>query len=112
MKKFLMVLAALAASSTAMAAKEETACAKRAKFGAIRAYKAEVGTVQGSTGIEYDATFLSAKGFVQTYAVSISEGNDENESWEFTYRVKVQVAGDGCKLLSVDKVEERGTNDE
>lgn len=80
----------------------EGPCSNYAKFAAIRAYKAEVGTVQGSDGIEYSASLLEHQGSIYKYSVSISDNNEDGESWTVEYLVDVKrEPTQSCKVISV-----------
>ena len=85
----------------------EGPCVGFAKFGAIRAYKSEMGTVQGSDGIGYSAVLKNNNKDIYTYLVTISDNNEDGEYWEVDYDVKVQTKSFGCKLLTVKKGEIR-----
>jgi hypothetical protein len=98
----LIALLSLAASAQA----NEIPCANMAKYAAIRAYKAEVGEVQGSDGIQYSAVATATRGNYISYLVTISENNEDGESWEVGYNVNLlwqQNAKPECKILSVKK---------
>lgn len=77
------------------------ACENYAKYGAIKAYKAEMGTVQGSDGIEYEATLVGLRNDISAYVVSISDNNEDGEYWTVDYSV---VLNKSCKILSVTKI--------
>lgn len=79
-------------------------CSNYAKSGAIRAYKAEMGTVQGSDGIQYTAKLATIIGDVASYVVSISDNNEDGERWTVDYSVQVQRQGTACKVLHVKKL--------
>lgn len=101
---FFALMMSLGFSSTVFAAKSP--CAGFAKYGAIRAYKAEVGTIQGSEGIEYSATLKKQSGDEFTYLVTISDNNEDGETWDVDYIVTTRKLGTGkCKVLSVQKQE-------
>lgn len=80
-------------------------CENYAKGAAIRAYKAEVGTIQGSEGMEYNARKLRTddEGNI-FFRVHITEGNEDGESWTFNYLVKTS---DSCRILLVKKLSEQ-----
>lgn len=84
-----------------LAATAGFACENYAKYSAIKAYKAEVGTVQGSDGIGYDATLIALRGDVSAYVVSISDNNEDGEYWTVDYQV---VLGKSCKTLKVTRL--------
>jgi hypothetical protein len=93
-------------SLTASAQANEIPCANMAKYAAIRAYKAEVGEVQGSDGIKYSATVASARYNAVFYLVSIRENNEDGESWEFKYSVALRYEPKGkpqCTVLWTKK---------
>ena len=79
---------------------ESMACANFAKNAAIRAYFAEVGTVQGSEGIQYEATLLSSRNNIEAYLVAISDNNEDGEYWTVDYQVVLN-AQNNCKVISV-----------
>jgi hypothetical protein len=83
-------------------ATEASPCINMAKYGAIRAYKAEMGTIQGSDGIQYEATLTGTRGEFSSYLVAISDNNEDGESWTVNYTVvvrKTQI----CSVVSVKK---------
>lgn len=100
------LLALLAFAFTAPAFAENSPCANMAKSAAIRAYKAETGTIQGSEGIQYEALLVGVRGNNYNYLVSISDNNEDGETWEVDYSVVVQSAG-ACRVLSTKKVATR-----
>lgn len=79
-------------------------CDNYAKQGAIRAYKSQ-GAVQGSEGIEYSAKLVKSANSVYDYLVSISDNNDEGESWTVDYLVRVEKDGNACHILKVTELE-------
>jgi len=100
----LSLIALLALSTPAQA--NEIPCANMAKYAAIRAYKAEVGEVQGSDGIQYSAFVTDVINGRITYLVSISENNEDGERWEFNYYVDLlwlEKADPQCQIQSVTK---------
>lgn len=99
-------LALLALSAPSMAA--EFPCANMAKYGAIKAYKSETGTIQGSDGIQTVAVPTSARGNLISYLVTISDNNEDGETWEVDYTVVLREISTGkCQVLSTKKVAER-----
>ncbi len=82
---------------------DASSCANMAKFGAIRAYKAEVGTIQGSDGIQYEATLTGVRGEVASFLVSIYDNNEDGETWTVNYSVVVRKSENRCSLVSVNK---------
>lgn len=78
-------------------------CQNYAKYAAIRAYKAEMGTVQGSTGIEYSAHLEKKKGNLVEYTVTITDNNEDGEVWDVDYRVKLRAKDGTCEILNVKK---------
>lgn len=78
-------------------------CSNYAKHGAIKAYKAEFGTVQGSDGIQYSASLVEADGNIFDYLVSISDNNEDGETWTIDYDVRVKKEGTRCKVVKVRK---------
>lgn len=82
-------------------------CANFAKFAAIRAYKAEMGTVQGSNGIDYSAEMIRSDRGTTTYVVTIRDNNEDGEVWEVDYSVRVKGPNPLCKILSVKKMSAR-----
>jgi hypothetical protein len=81
----------------------EAPCANFAKFGAIRAYKAEMGTIQGSDGIEYEATLTGTRGELSSYVVAISDNNEDGETWTVKYSVVVRKTS-ACSVVSVKRI--------
>lgn len=84
-------------------AEDASTCANMAKYGAIRAYKAEVGTIQGSEGIQYDATLTGLRGEFASFLVSISDNNEDGETWTVNYSVVVRKTENRCSVVSVTK---------
>jgi len=69
----------------------ETTCENYGKFGAIRAYKSEVGTVQGSEGIEYEITkTVKKEDPFYSFVVSITDNNEDGEVWTVDYLVETK----------------------
>ena len=99
------LLIALLISTSAVAS--EGPCANTAKYAAIRAYKAEVGPVQGSDGIQYSAVLKQHNSDILQYVVTISENNEDGEFWEMDYSVKLKGQEASCKVLSVKKTATR-----
>jgi hypothetical protein len=85
----------------------EGPCSNRAKYEAIRRYKAETGTVQGSDGIGHAAVLESTRGRTYTYLITISDNNEDGEYWEVDYKVSIQETNGSCKILNVKKGESR-----
>lgn len=101
----LSLIAMLSLAAPAQA--NEIPCANMAKYAAIRAYKAEVGEVQGSDGIQYSAVVTATRGNYISYLVTISENNEDGETWEVGYNVNLlwqQNAKPECKILSTKKI--------
>ncbi len=69
---------------------------------AIRRYKAEVGTVQGSEGVGHAAVLLD-QGARETYhyRCTISDNNEDGKYWEVDYRVTVRETGGAAAKPSV-----------
>lgn len=100
-----VALAFLVFASTTFA-KVDGPCANFAKSAAIKAYKASVGTVQGSDGIEYEITKkLKARLPFHNYNVAISDNNEDGETWTNTYFVMTKLEGGVCKVLKVKQEE-------
>ena len=96
-----LFIAALAISSSVFAL-EQGPCANFAKAAAIRVYKASVGTVQGSDGIQYEIKKkLQAKLPFYNYIVSISDNNEDGEFWSVDYFVMTKKVKNSCKVLKV-----------
>jgi hypothetical protein len=98
----LPIFSLLALISTAFA-QDSAPCANMAKYGAIRAYKAEVGTIQGSAGIQYTASLTGVRGDFASYVVAISDNNEDGETWTVNYTVVVRKTNQQCALISVKK---------
>lgn len=99
MKK--QIFTALVFSANVSAAVMGDPCINMAKYGAIRAYMSETGTVQGSEGIQYSARLVQQQGNVFDYQVTISDNNEDGETWDVEYEVKVQQRGNTCKVITV-----------
>jgi hypothetical protein len=86
-------------------------CANYAKYAAIKAYKAEVGSIQGSDGIEYTATLLKKQGQLVEYKVAISDNNEDGETWTFDYWVQLEKQPNSvCKIIKVRKIGVEGSS--
>ena len=84
-KYFVSLMAVIALSQLSLG--ETKLCENYAKYAAIRAYKSEVGTIQGSEGIEFSATLLKLKNEWVEYQVTISDNNEDGETWTVDYWV-------------------------
>lgn len=104
MKLIITAVSAFLMMTSAAKAANEGPCANFAKSGAIRAYKAETGTIQGSNGIEYSAKLIGTRGDISDYLVTIADNNEDGESWEVDYAVKVKGSNSSCKILAVKKI--------
>ena len=86
----------------------EEKCENYAKASAIRAYKAELPTIQGSDGISYIALLLGEQSGLGLfdYIVSIGENNEDGDYWEIDYAVRVQALEetDKCETVSTTKL--------
>jgi len=88
-----------------------TECANHAKSAAIRTYINEVGTVQGSEGIQYEIKEkLKAKLPFHNYIVSISDNNEDGEYWTVDYFVMTKKVGDKCQVLKVQRQDDSQTS--
>jgi hypothetical protein len=97
--KTVLSLVLLISSSMTLAAGP---CENKAKYGAIRAYKAEVGTIQGSNGVETKADLVQERNGAYSYIVSVMDNNEDGEYWTLDYAVVVK--GQDCKIVSVRKI--------
>lgn len=88
---------------TSVAFAGEGPCANKAKYEAIRHYKAESGTIQGSDGPQYSAVLIKANGNVYDYEVTIADNNEDGDYWEVDYKVRVQEKNRACKTIFVKK---------
>lgn len=79
-------------------------CENFAKYAAIRAYKASVGTVQGSEGIDYAAKLVAKEQSRLLFVVSISDNNEDGETWTTDYQVEILREKGACKIRSVREV--------
>lgn len=93
-----LIFTALVFSANVMASGP---CENMAKYGAIRAYMSEVGTIQGSDGIQYEAKLISSTENIFNYEVIISDNNEDGEYWDTTFQVRVKQRGTSCKVVSV-----------
>jgi hypothetical protein len=82
MKIFALIL--LAYSSLSFATPN---CSNKAKYFAIKLYHAETGVVQGSEGLESEASLLRITTNTIQYKVSVFDNNDEGEAWGVDYLV-------------------------
>jgi hypothetical protein len=101
MKKTILVVAAVLLTSLLAQAKP---CENIAKYQAIRSYKSEVGTVQGSDGIQYSSSLKSVQGKIYTYEVAVFDNNDEGDTWEVNYIVTIKNDKKKCITLNVANV--------
>jgi hypothetical protein len=97
-----------ASATNPMAPRSEGPCSGYAKSAAIRAYKAETKTVQGSRGIEYIARLVDTKPESLTYLVTIADNNEDGDTWQFDYLVDVTPIEASvplkCKVLKTKKI--------
>lgn len=101
----LSLIAMLTLAAPAQA--NEIPCANMAKYAAIRAYKSQVGEIQGSEGIQYSAKATAVRNNRITYLVTIAENNEDGEMWEFDYNVEIlwqENSKPECKILSTKKI--------
>lgn len=97
------IFTAIVFSATLNTALAVDTCANMAKNGAIRAYMSEMGTVQGSEGIQYSAHLVHQTGNSYKYEVVISDNNEDGETWDVNYLVQVQLRGTSCKIVKVSQ---------
>lgn len=103
-----MMILIFAATVSPLAFGAAKPCENYAKYAAIKAYKAEMGTVQGSDGIGYTATPLWVRSSPVSYKITISDNNEDGETWTVGYYVELQVEQDSrCKILEVRKIKTR-----
>ncbi|KYG68015.1 hypothetical protein AZI87_01725 [Bdellovibrio bacteriovorus] len=102
--KSILALFVLLSSAQSFAANP---CENHAKAAAIRTYKAAVGTVQGSEGIQYSSVKEEGWNNPYLYTVTIADNNEDGETWEVDYEVQVQDKAGKCKVLSVKEVASR-----
>lgn len=86
-------------------------CENYGKFGAIRAYKSEVGTVQGSEGISYEVIqTLKSEDPFYNFIVAITDNNEDGDVWTVNYLVKTKKLNKKgkqvCKVISAVRHEE------
>lgn len=103
MNKQIMILI-FAVTVSPLAFGTTNSCKNHAKYAAIKAYKAEMGTVQGSDGIECTETLLKKQGKLAKYKVTISDNNEDGETWDVDYLVQIH-RGSACKILNVQKMD-------
>lgn len=102
MKKILLSVSFSLLSAYSFASTE---CVNKAKYYAIQTYHAEMGTVQGSDGISYDAKLLnSAKKSILNYLVSIQDNNEDGETWVAEYKVIINNKNGDCQKKSVKQI--------
>lgn len=89
--------------SLAVAQENNQACSNYAKYQAIRKYKADTGTVQGSDGIEYSAQLLKETSTQYEFVVEISDNNEDGEYWTLAYTVTLEKKT--CKKVSISEPE-------
>ena len=93
-------------SATAFAQSAATDCSNFAKAAASRAYKASVGTIQGSEGIQYEIKEkLVAKLPFHNYVISITDNNEDGDTWTVDYFVMTKKVNDKCQVLKVKEQE-------
>lgn len=102
--KTLFFTATFALYAAAAYAAQDT-CVQYAKYGAIKVYKSEVGEVQGSNGMEHSAEFraYNPRTGVYTYLVTISDNNEDGDTWDVNYEVEVKRSIRGCRVVSVKR---------
>ena len=107
--KFLVLALSLSFSGTAFAAGD--LCSNFAQYFAIREYKNEMGTVQGSEGIGYSAELVKVQGAERTFEVAINDNNEDGDAWTVTYEVVVKknTENQKCSLVSIENL---GTDDD
>jgi hypothetical protein len=101
-KKNFIILIGLVFSQFAFGS--EKPCANYAKYAAIRAYKAETGSIQGSDGLHVSAKWIKTQNQILDYAVRISDNNEDGETWDVDYWVQIQKMNSSCKILKVKKI--------
>lgn len=100
--KYLIIITAIMFSSVSYAQKNQGECSNYAKAAAIRLYKATVGTVQGSEGIQYEIKQkLKARKPFHNYIVSITDNNEDGEVWTLDYFVMTKKENGKCLILKV-----------
>lgn len=94
--KYLLILSGLSLLFTGAAmASSDGPCASFGKYGAMRAYKAEVSSA--SSDPTYEVNHMRTKNDKTLYHVAVSENKEEVVS----YYVTVEAAGSSCKILDV-----------
>lgn len=94
----ILLMGLMFVSSVAFA--EEQTCANYAKYGAIKAYKSEMGVVQGSDGVYSEAQFVSRNDSTYKYNVTVWDNNEDGDVWGQQYTVEVKKVGTKCQLVS------------
>lgn len=107
--KNLLMLSTICFSTFSFASALEGAvgvCAGHAKYGALKAYHAEMGTVQGSQGAEHTALLVDniVSANQASYLVSVTDSNEDNDVWTANYLVQVSEIQSKCKVNSVKKI--------
>lgn len=102
--KWLMVVLISFAPGVAFSAE---ICENYAKYFSIRDYKKNLGSVQGSDGMQYESELISVTTFPDgdeyLYEVSISEKNEDGEYWTVNYEVLLEhdPSTQKCSLLKL-----------
>lgn len=108
MIKFVMMVLLLSGSVSSLAFGATNPCKNYAKNAAIRAYKSETGTIQGSDGIKYVATQVKNSGQFFEFQVTISDNNEDGETWNVDYLVQLQ-RNATCKVVKVQKLKSKNS---
>lgn len=109
MKPLILFIATLIVGFTSYsyaAKNSKSSCENMAKSGAIRAYKGEVGEIQGSEGIQYSAELVQTDGQDSQYKVSITDNNEDGDVWTIEYLVTVSDTPAKCNVVKVVKLTE------
>ncbi|KHD87370.1 MAG: hypothetical protein OM95_14825 [Bdellovibrio sp. ArHS] len=82
-------------------------CENHAKAAAIRLYKKVAGAVQGSEGIHYWSAKIDGWNNPFLYKVTIADSNEDGDTWQIDYEVKIEDRAGQCQTLSVTEVDSR-----
>ena len=108
--KLLIAILIMSSASFAFAKEDQKKCSNYAKYEAIRKYKSDTGTVQGSDGIQYNAVLVKTTATQYEYVVEISDNNEDGEFWTLAYTVNLEK--NTCKRISISESETVSSSEE
>lgn len=104
-KTLIGLFVSLIGGNLAFANADANRCENYAKYAAIDAYKAKMGSVQGSDGIKSVAILIKKKGLYIDYKVTISDNNEDGDTWNIDYLVQIQMQLNlQCNIVKVQMI--------